>query len=430
MPPYAVMPIAAITLASIAMPLKFDYHQLSNGLDIVAEHNPDAHTFAAGLYVKTGSRDEEPHLCGVSHFLEHMMFKGSETRGWEAMNRIFDELGARYNAFTTQEMTAYYANVLPEYTERTLEHLGHLLRPALRPEDFETEKQVILEEIAMYQDEPGQRLYEKVMAEHFGQHPLALSVLGTRETITRLQREEMVRYFAEHYGPGCMVLAVAGRFDFDQIIRLADRHYGHWPRVSATRRHVDPVYHPHRVDLTDPRLNRHYTMAMTPGPSAQDERRFAARVLADVIGDAEGSRFYWALIDNAVADEADFNFYPHDGCGSFYYSLVTDPERAEQALDIAGRELERVKHDLTDDEVDRAKNKIATSIVLGGELPLGRINALGSQWLYNGDYRSLEQDLQTLLSITPDDLRALMADFPFAPTTLVTLGPGEQEVTR
>jgi predicted Zn-dependent peptidase len=405
------------------MPLTFEYHQLANGLDIVAEHNPDSHTFAAGLYVKTGSRDEDPRLCGVSHFLEHMMFKGSETRGWEAMNRIFDELGARYNAFTTQEMTAYYANVLPEFTAATLEHLGHLLRPAIRPEDFETEKKVILEEIAMYQDEPSQRLYEKVMAEHFGPHPLGLSVLGTSESVGALNREEMAGYFSARYGPGNMVLSVAGRFDSAEIVKLAETHYGAWPRVSAPRQHSQPVVRSHRVDMADPRLNRAYTMAMTPGPSAQDERRFAARVLADVLGDSEGSRLYWALVDNAIADEADFNFYPHDGCGSFYFSLVTDPERAEQAMEIAQRELAKVKDDLNADEVDRAKTKIATSIVLSGELPLGRVNALGGQWLYNGDYRSLEQDLQSLLAITPDSLRALLADFPFDPLTIVTLGP-------
>src|SRR5439155_8236558 len=114
------------------MPLKFHHKQLPNGLDIVAEENPDSHSFAAGLFVKTGSRDEDASVNGVSHFLEHMMFKGSDKYTWEDVNRIFDEMGARYNAFTSQEMTAYYANVLPEYTERTIEHLAHLLRPALR----------------------------------------------------------------------------------------------------------------------------------------------------------------------------------------------------------------------------------------------------------------------------------------------------------
>lgn len=405
------------------MPLTFHYHQLANGLDIVAEHNPDAHSFAAGLYVKTGSRDERPELCGVSHFLEHMMFKGPESMGWEAMNRIFDELGARYNAFTTQEMTAYYANVLPEFTEPIMEHLGRLLRPAVRPEDFETEKQVILEEIAMYQDEPTQRLYEKVMEEHFGSHPLGLSVLGTAATISGMTHTQMLEYFNQRYGPGNMVLAVAGQFDFDQVVRLAERYYGQWPRVHATRDRSCPVYHPHEVLITDPKLNRAYIMGLMPGPSAQDERRFAARVLSDVIGDAEGSRLYWALVDNALAEEADFGFYPHDGCGSFYISLVCDPQRRQEVLSITQAELQRVRQDLTDEEVQRAKNKIATGIVLSGEVPLGRINALGSQWLYNGDYRSLEQDMAALMAVTPNDLRELMEAYPFSPMTLVTLSP-------
>jgi predicted Zn-dependent peptidase len=162
---------------------------------------------------------------------------------------------------------------------------------------------------------------------------------------------------------------------------------------------------------------------MTPGPSAQDERRFAARVLADVIGDEDGSRFYWALVDNAIADDADFGFYPHDGCGSFYMSISSDPKRAKQALKIARQELERVKTDLTDAEVERAKNKIASGIVLDGEVPMGRLRAIAGQWLYNKDYRSLEQDMQTLLAIDADSLRRLMRDFPFDPMTIVSLGP-------
>src|SRR5690348_11000022 len=134
------------------MPLKFHYKQLPNGLDIVAAENADSHSLAAVLFVRTGARDEDAKVNGVSHFLAHMMFKGSQKYTWEDVNRIFDELGARYNAFTTQEMTAYYANVLPEFTERTIEHLSHLLRPAIRDADFDTEKKVILEEISMYLD--------------------------------------------------------------------------------------------------------------------------------------------------------------------------------------------------------------------------------------------------------------------------------------
>jgi predicted Zn-dependent peptidase len=164
-------------------------------------------------------------------------------------------------------------------------------------------------------------------------------------------------------------------------------------------------------------------MGMTPGPSAQDDRRFAARVLSDVIGDSDGSRFYWALVDNAIAEEADFGFYPHDNCGSFYVSLVTEPARTDKALNIALQELDKVKQDLNPDEVERAKNKIASSLVLSGEVPLGRMRSIGGQWIYNKEYRSLEQDMATLKAIDVPSLKKLMDEYPFDPMTIVTLGP-------
>ncbi len=409
--------------------LTFQHKQLPNGLDIVAEINPDSHSVAMGLFVKTGARDEMRDVNGVSHFLEHMMFKGSLKYTWEDVNRIFDELGARYNAFTSQEMTAYYANVLPEFTDRAVEHLSHLLRPAIRVEDFTTEKKVILEEIAMYLDDPGHRLYEDLMESHFGPHPLSMSVLGTSASIAKLEQPQMKEYFQRRYGPGNMVFVATGRLQFDEIVRLAEKYMGQWPRVNAPRQQPAPLYKPQRKFLTDPKLNRQYTMGMTPGPSAQDDRRFAAIVLSDVVGDAEGSRFYWALVDNAIAEDADFGFYPHDACGSFYISLTTEPERSEKALDIALKELEKVKTDLKDDEVERAKNKISTSIVLSGEVPLGRMRAIGGQWTYNQEYRSLEKDMATLQAVTTESLRQLMRDYPFDPMTIVSLGPGEKETS-
>jgi predicted Zn-dependent peptidase len=405
------------------MALSFHHHQLGNGLDIIAETNPDSHSFAAGLFVKTGSRDEAGAVNGVSHFLEHMMFKGSSKYTWADVNRIFDEIGARYNAFTSQEMTAYYANVLPEFTERCIEHLAHLLRPALRDSDFDTEKNVILEEIAMYLDDPGHRVYEKLMEVHFGTHPLAQSVLGTAESIRALTREQMAGYFAGRYGPGNMVLSVTGRLDVGQVVELAERYMGWWPRVEAPRTYAEPQVRSQRVWLTDAKLNRQYTMGMMPGPSAQDERRFAARVLSDVVGDSDGSRFYWALVDNAIAEDADFGFYPHDQCGSFYISLTTNPERAEEAMGIAADELERVKRNLNGDEIERAKNKIASGIVLQGEVPIGRMRSIGGQWVYNHEYRSLEQDMQSLMGVGRESLMQLMSDFPFQPMTIVSLGP-------
>ncbi len=401
------------------------HHQatLPNGLTLLAEPTPTARSFAAGLFVRTGSRDEPRDINGVSHFLEHMMFKGSESFDAEAMNRIFDDMGAQYNAFTSQEMTAYYAAVLPDFAARTMEHLGQLLRPAIRSTDFDTEKNVILEEIAMYEDEPGHRLYEKLMARHFGEHPLGMSILGPADCIRGMTRDAMADYFRNHYGPRNMVLAVTGQFDFDQVVKLAERYYGAWEPVGFQRQYTAPAPTAVREDLHDEKLNRRYLMGITPGPSAQDGDRFAARILADILGDSENGRLYWALVDPAIAEEADFSTYPHDQVGSYALSIVSDPERGDQALEIALAELGKVKADMKDAEVTRAKNKLAGSAVLHGESPQARMRAIGSSWVYNNEYRSLEDDLNALLAVTPADIRRLMERFSFEPMTIVTLGP-------
>jgi predicted Zn-dependent peptidase len=398
-------------------------HQLDNGLTVLAEPIPTSRSFACGLFVRTGTRDEPRELNGVSHFLEHMMFKGSESRDAAEMNQIFDDLGANYNAFTTQEMTAYHAAVLPEFTRDVMEHLGHLFRPALREEDFETEKQVILEEIAMYADDPGHRLFEVTTAKHFAGHPLEMSILGPAETISGMKRNDMASYLQSHYGPRNTVLSVAGKFEFDQIVKLADEHYGHWEPVGFERQ-LQPVKAAGSTShLTDEKLTRRYVMGLSAGPSAQDEDRYAAKVLADLVGDNDGSRLYWALVDPAICEEADLSPYPHDHAGSFALSLTCDPDKTEEAVGKAMDVLRNVGKDLKDDEIERAKNKIAGGSVLHGESSNGRMRAIGAGWVYDGIYRPLSEELDDILAVTRQDVLALLEKYPFDPMTLVTLGP-------
>ncbi|HVX85432.1 MAG TPA: pitrilysin family protein [Phycisphaerae bacterium] len=407
--------------------LTFKQAKLNNGLDVIAEINDAAHSMAVGFMVKTGSRDESAEVSGVSHFLEHMMFKGTATRNSQQVNEEFDAMGAKNNAFTSNEVTCYWAQVLPEYTERALELLSDMMRPALRPDDFDMEKKVIIEEIALYLDRPSHVLFEAVMGDHFGEHPMAHSVLGTKESITALGRDAMKAYFDGRYGPGNMVLAAAGAVDFDAFVRLADKYCGAWPTVHAPRTYPVPILAPKRHHIRDAKLKRHYIAGLCPGPSAQDDSRYAAMVLADVLGDHEGSRLFWALVEPGLADEADFSFYPHDKTGSFMVYASCDPERAEQVEGILLGELQKVlKEGLSDDEVQRSKNKIETATVLHGELPLGRMRGIASRWTYTREYRTLEEDLAKLESITKDDLLAVAAGSSFAPMTITTLGPGEK----
>ena len=406
--------------------LSFQKTLLPNGLDVIAETNAAAQSVAIAFMVRTGARDEAAEVSGVSHFLEHMMFKGTAKRTSEQVNREFDAMGAKNNAFTSNEVTCYYAQVLPEFAERALELLSDMMRPALRVEDFDMEKKVILEEIALYLDRPSHVLFEAVMQDHFEKHPMANSVLGTKESITALGRDPMKRYFDSRYGPGNMVLAVAGNADFGQLTGWAQKYCGNWPTVNAPRAYPAPTIRAKRRKLRDEKLKRQYIAGLCPGPSAQDDDRYAAMVLSDVLGDHEGSRLYWALVETGLADDADFSFYPHDRAGSFMVYASCDPERAEQVEGILLSELQKViKDGLTDDEVQRSKTKISTSTVLQGELPMGRMRNLASRWTYNKEYRTLEEDLKMLESITTKQLQDVAVKYGFTPMTIDTLGPGK-----
>jgi len=235
----------------------------------------------------------------------------------------------------------------------------------------------------------------------------------------------MKAYFDARYGPGNLVLAVAGKVDFDAFVAAAETATAAWSRVNVKRDYPQTTLHAKRRHITDAKLKRHYIAMLCAGPSAQDDSRYAAQVLSDVLGDHEGSRLYWALVEPGLADEADFSFYPHDQTGSFLAYASCDPDRAAEVEGILLSELNKVvKEGLTEEEVHRSKTKIETSTVLQGELPTGRMRGLAARWIYNHEYRSLEQDLALLESITRKDLEAVVRQYNFSPMTITTLGPG------
>src|ERR1700709_726140 len=195
--------------------MQFHHTVLDNGLHVVAELNDQARSVATGFFVKAGSRDERPEAAGGSHFLEHMIFKGTPNRDALSVNRDFDRVGAKHNAQTSEEDTFYHVTCLPEYLPRAFDVLSDILRPSLREEDFETEKKVIIEEILMYLDNPMSVAYDAAKAAHFGGHPLGQSILGTVDSITAMSATQMREYFSAKYSPGNIVLAFAGKGDWE-----------------------------------------------------------------------------------------------------------------------------------------------------------------------------------------------------------------------
>ena len=322
------------SMASSTSPLRFDHLVLDNGLTVIGERNPGAHTFAAAYFVATGARDESPDIAGVSHFLEHMMFKGSERRSADDLNREFDELGANYNAFTSDERTVYHAAVLSGRRAGLIDLLSDMMRPALREEDFAVEKQVILEEIAMYEDKPQYKVFEEGLKRYYGDHPLGHSVLGTKASIEGLTLEALNRYFEARYAADNLLLTVTGNYDWDALIEQVSALSRGWGASGAGRSY--PLLAPASGfdTLQSPKITRAHVALFAPGVSVQDPRRYAAAVLANCLGDATGSRLYWALVDRGLAESATVSHDSGDRAGAFVGYLTTGPDELPQTLQI------------------------------------------------------------------------------------------------
>ena len=399
---------------------------LENGLKVIAEVNPEAKSAAMGYFVKTGARDETKEESGISHFLEHMVFKGPEDMDAYAVNLAFDRMGAQYNAFTSDENTVYYGAVLPELLPELLELFTKLMRPALREADFEMERKVILEEIALYEDRPEFVAYERAREHYFRDHPLANRVLGTKESIEKMTREQMAAYHARRYVPGNMVLAFAGKLDWEEVLDRAAALTAGWKPGTAGRDYPPFTPTPARVAEPYPRAKQSYLVGVYPGFSARDERRYVASVLASVLGDAGSSRLHWALVDKGLVENAGAGHEEHDELGTFVVYATTRPENRERVAEILGEELGRLTSEPpTDEEILRAKTKAKTQIVFAGETPMKRLFHLGLSYAYTGRYEPLSEVLKKVEAVRREDLADYLAEGPFEKGVFFELLPGE-----
>jgi len=404
--------------------MQFRHDTLDNGLTVVAEVNPDAYSSALGFFVKSGARDETDEVSGVSHFLEHMAFKGTPRRTAAQVNADLDRIGSHANAFTSEEQTVYHAAVLPEYLDDALDVLSDMMRPALRTDDFEMEKKVIIEEIRKYDDQPPFGAYEKAMAAHFGPHPLGRSVLGTEKSIEQMKPEDMRTYFERRYSPANITLVAAGNVDFDALRKVAADRCGAWPAFDAGRE-TPPAEPIGGVTVIEkPQSSQQYAFRLMPGPATDDDRRFAARVLATIIGDDSGSRFHWELTDPGLAEFAAMSCDEYQGAGVVYTYFGCRPDQLADNLKRVDAINEDVtKNGVTEEELMRAIAKVIAFVTLRSERPANRLFAIGNAWTQRGEYRSVAETLDIYRGVTLDKIRAYLFDFPLANVTTVVAGP-------
>ena len=404
--------------------MEFKHKQLDNGLDIIGEVNPSAKSAAVGFFVKTGARDETQEINGVSHFLEHMLFKGTDKLNAFEVNQAFDRTGAQFNAFTSEENTVFYSAILPEYVIEITKLWAQLMRPALRTEDFDIEKNVIKEEIAMYQDMPNFDSIERCKTLHFDNHPCGYSVLGSVESIDNLTADQMRAYFENRYAPNNITLACAGNFDWEQICIAAKESCGSWLKKTVTRDLTDYPGSGRKERVEKDSVTREHLCLMSSGVSAQDPSRYAAMLLANIVGDDVGSRFFWELVDKAIAETASMQFGAMDGTGFFCSYILCGSQNMEKVLDIVHRIFDELsKEGVTENELIKAKNKVLSELVIKNELPMGRLIDLGFSWTYHKRYFKIEDEVKAIKDVTIEEIKSLIEQLKPGDFTQLILGP-------
>jgi predicted Zn-dependent peptidase len=403
----------------------FVEHSLPNGLRVVCELMPRVRSVSLGFLVRTGARHEALAEHGVSHFLEHMCFKGTASRDWRAVNVRFDELGSMYNAFTGKEHTVYYGWVPSAAAEPQLELLADMMRPALRPADFETERQVILEEIAMNADSFDHHVWNFLHETVFHGHALAHEILGERETIAALTRDAMVDYHRRRYTPGNVILLASGAVEAEALIAAAERYCGGWESHDNGSVAAPPPASP--VGVRVRRLEAFKQQAVVllyPSVRAGDARAESIEELASILGGAN-SRCYWNIVQKGICAQAGAAWLSYDDCGAFVLFADGQPERCEEML-AALREQARLitEEGVREDELQRVKNQRRTQLALEAENPHTRFMQMVDDVETFGHVRTAAAHLAAVQAVTRESIAEYLAQYPITGEgLLLSCGP-------
>ncbi len=388
---------------------------LSNGLRVVMEIMPEVNSAAAGFFARTGGRDEQRELAGVSHFLEHMCFKGTPKRTWRQITIDFDDMGSSYNAFTSKDRTFYYGWVPAERIETQIELLADMMRSTLPTAEFDMEKNVVLEEIAMSNDHIDNLAYDFMHEQIFPGHPLAWPVLGHDDTVRDMQRDSMAQYFSRRYAPDNLVLIVVGNIDSQQIIAAAEKLAGDWPAggdAIASYKRQAPKFETGGSCKVLERFNRQELAWVYPAPGGEHPLSETADAVASILG-GENSRFYWEIVQKGIAPRAGVWRVDYSDCGLMLLSGQCDADDCQTLVDAMHAEAVRMTREgVTDAEVQRVKNRRRTSLALESEAPYYRLGQLLDDIDYRNGPRTVEQRLAEVDAITPKSIAEYLEQYP------------------
>jgi predicted Zn-dependent peptidase len=400
---------------------------LDSGVRVVTEAMPSVRSIALGFWIRTGSRDERGEQAGISHFLEHLLFKGTDRFSSLQIDELFDAMGAEVNAGTGKETTSVYSRFLDMHLERAFDVLQDMvLRPSYP--DIDSERLVVIEEIAMYEDEPSDKVHDVLAGAVFGDHPLGRPVIGRAEVISSVPVPDIAQWHDGRYVPNNIVVAGAGNLDHERIVALVEAAFGDaapGPVADPDRAQAAPAVRFHAKETEQ------YHLALGGlGIARADERRFAMRILDTILGGSTSSRLFQEVREKRGLAYSVYSYtsqYVDTGQVAVY--VGTRPDNVREAMDVIGTELTRLQADgVTAPELERARDNVKGRTVLAMESSTARMNRLGSSVLTGVPLLTVDEILARLDAVTLEDVNELAREL-WVPERLSAAGVGGDEST-
>jgi predicted Zn-dependent peptidase len=401
---------------------------LGSGLRIVTEQVPSVRSAALGFWIASGSAAEHEDEAGISHLLEHMLFRGTERFGSEEIDQIFDAMGAEINAGTDKEATSLYTRVLDRHLERAFEVMSEMIWQP-RFGELDAERQVVLEEIAMYEDDPQDLVFDLLGGAVFGSHPLGRPVIGRAEVVAATTREQLAGFHDRRYRPDTIVIAAAGSVDHDELVALVRASTPHAEEGASGQPEgqslPDVPDFCRRLEFLQKDTEQYHVCVGGHGLAREDERRFALRVLEGILGGTSSSRLFQEVRERRGLAYSVFSFsnlYAHAGEVGVY--VGTRPDNLPEAMAVVASELERLVEDpATEEELVRSRENLKGRVVLGMESTGARMSRLGSSLLHGMPILDIDEMIARIDAVGLEDLRELAGGL-FAPDRMSAVGIG------
>ena len=407
--------------------MQYELTTLPNGLRVISEDMPSARSASIGCWIDTGSRDENPEEAGASHFLEHLLFKGSDKMSAHYISEAFDAVGAQHNAFTSKEYTCYWTRMRDADMPMGIEILAEMLqRPAFRQDDIDSERHVVLEEINMNEDDPTDVAHERFIQSLWSGHPLEPAILGTKDSINAMSRETIAGYWGRRYSPKSTVVAAGGRIDHADLVQRIGDLFGAW-QGDEIGRNLTPATVNSVASVVHRETEQTHLVFGGEGIQRDDKRRFALIVADHVLGGGMSSRLFREIREQRGLAYAVHSFrLPFTETGAFAIYVGTTPTQTVEVLQIIRDQLDLVMdRGLTDEELVRAKGHVKGSLAISLEDATGRMNRLGRNELTGVEHLSVDEIVERVEAVDNDDVLDVAREVYAMPYVIGAVGPFE-----